>query len=267
MAEILVKAIDATNPDSVKDERGCYKRGYPVCVMPDGHSWGTQENLPTFVVVKLPGVSVDDIKQYIEPWKKQLSFNINSSNLVTDTFNLTITATKVNNTNNKGKITKAEVETFINNWNGVVTGFGNNSVSFDIVIFDAIKSKSFWNNINVNNIVFSEISYTQGGGIHRVQADYSAMNVNANGVEHLVTIKGGSIVSHDTLNKIVIFDITRQDVRTAFENHIKSKLENVIVRRQFYISSSFMNTVESANGTYTTDLATLQSNILNKLND
>jgi len=67
MAEILVKAIDYSNPDAIKDKRGCYKRGMPVVVMPDGHPWGARERLPRFVVLKLPGISVDRVLKYIEP--------------------------------------------------------------------------------------------------------------------------------------------------------------------------------------------------------
>lgn len=67
MAEILIKAIDATHPDPEKDRRGCYKRGMPVVVMPDGHQWGKDERLPKFVVIKLPGVSVEKVRKYIEP--------------------------------------------------------------------------------------------------------------------------------------------------------------------------------------------------------
>ena len=67
MAEILIKAVDATNPDATKDRVGCYKRGMPVVVMPDGHPWGTEETLPRFVVIKIPGVPVETIQKYIEP--------------------------------------------------------------------------------------------------------------------------------------------------------------------------------------------------------
>jgi hypothetical protein len=66
-AEILVKAVDVTHPDSVKDRRGSYKRGMPVVVMPDGHQWGTKEGPPLFVVIKIPGVPVAKIRKYIEP--------------------------------------------------------------------------------------------------------------------------------------------------------------------------------------------------------
>lgn len=72
MCEILVKATNATHPDPDTDRRGCYKRGYPVVVMPDGHPWGTEERLPLFVVIKLPGVEVETALKYIEPWQDAL---------------------------------------------------------------------------------------------------------------------------------------------------------------------------------------------------
>lgn len=67
MSEILVKARDHTHPDPIKDQRGAYKRGMPVCVMPDGHTWGSAEGLPAFVVLKLPGISVERVRQFLEP--------------------------------------------------------------------------------------------------------------------------------------------------------------------------------------------------------
>jgi hypothetical protein len=67
MAEILIKARDHTHPDPIKDQRGAYKRGMPVVVMPDGHEWGASEDLPAFVVLRLPGISVERVQQFLEP--------------------------------------------------------------------------------------------------------------------------------------------------------------------------------------------------------
>jgi hypothetical protein len=66
MAEILIKAVSAVHPDAAKDARASYKRGMPVVVMPDGHVWGTEEKLPAFVVLKLPGVPVSKVEKYLE---------------------------------------------------------------------------------------------------------------------------------------------------------------------------------------------------------
>lgn len=67
MAEFLIKAISATHTDPSKDTRGAYKRGDVVVVMPDRHEWGAAEGLPTFVVVKIPGLDVEKAKAFLEP--------------------------------------------------------------------------------------------------------------------------------------------------------------------------------------------------------
>lgn len=33
--------------------------------MPDGHQWGTEERLPKFVVIKIPGISCSQVQKYI----------------------------------------------------------------------------------------------------------------------------------------------------------------------------------------------------------
>lgn len=66
MAEILIKAISVTNSDAAKDLRGCYKRGDPVVIKPDGHEWGAEERLPKFVVVRITGVTVAQVEKYLQ---------------------------------------------------------------------------------------------------------------------------------------------------------------------------------------------------------
>lgn len=67
MAELLVKAVDAVHDDPEVDRRGCYKAGDIVACQPDGHPWGACECLPTFLVVRIPGLSVADARRYTEP--------------------------------------------------------------------------------------------------------------------------------------------------------------------------------------------------------
>ena len=67
MAEFLIKAVDETHSDPVEDQRGCYKRGDIVVVMPDGHEWGKEEGLPKFVVVKIPDLAVSKARKYTDP--------------------------------------------------------------------------------------------------------------------------------------------------------------------------------------------------------
>jgi hypothetical protein len=64
MAEVLIKAFNASHYDPVKDRRGCYKRGDLVVSVPDGHGWGRDERLPRFWRVRIPNVAVFMLESY-----------------------------------------------------------------------------------------------------------------------------------------------------------------------------------------------------------
>jgi hypothetical protein len=66
MAEILVRAVDGTCVDPFANPL----RGMPVVVMEDGHVWGKCECLPEYVVIKVPGVAADVVREYTKtcPW-------------------------------------------------------------------------------------------------------------------------------------------------------------------------------------------------------
>jgi hypothetical protein len=77
MAEILLMAINKTHSVPAKDAAGCYKRGDPVIVRDDGHTWGSQEakapiNGGSFVIIKLPGVPRAKVEKYLASQKDDL---------------------------------------------------------------------------------------------------------------------------------------------------------------------------------------------------
>ena len=62
MAEFLIKAVSAANPDPAKDLM-CYKRGDIVVVMPDGHPWGSGErDINKFLIVQVPDMSREEAR-------------------------------------------------------------------------------------------------------------------------------------------------------------------------------------------------------------
>jgi hypothetical protein len=89
--DLLIKASHATNADTLKNVRGCYKRGQLVLIKPTGHEWGREEAKPPaeggkFVIVRLlredgvtPVWSVGDepparVTRYMEPERSDLVF-------------------------------------------------------------------------------------------------------------------------------------------------------------------------------------------------
>lgn len=76
MAELLIKAKEPWNndidtPKMTKDELVAFnarsRKGDIIVVRPDGWKWGSEECPPRFVVVKLKGVAVEDVKHYEQP--------------------------------------------------------------------------------------------------------------------------------------------------------------------------------------------------------
>jgi hypothetical protein len=67
MAELLIKATDAHNPDAIKDRRGCYKRGDPVIAFRDGWSWGRLETTPTFWRIRVPNADRFQMGPFCQP--------------------------------------------------------------------------------------------------------------------------------------------------------------------------------------------------------
>ena len=89
--DLLIKAVDATNADTLKNLRGCYKRGQLVLIKPTGHEWGREEAKPPaeggkFVIVRLlrddgvtPVWALGEpmparVARYLEPERSDLVF-------------------------------------------------------------------------------------------------------------------------------------------------------------------------------------------------
>lgn len=80
MAEILIRIVNNTNSDPVKDA-WCYKAGDPVLVMPDNWVWGRCESKAQwiadgntaaswpggFAIIKVPGAPVSDFAAHVAP--------------------------------------------------------------------------------------------------------------------------------------------------------------------------------------------------------
>ncbi len=79
MAELLVRAskhwMDDLKQTDINKMSGGEKEAYDartqigdiIVVKPDGWVWGKEECLPTFLIVKLPGISVDTVEHFTQP--------------------------------------------------------------------------------------------------------------------------------------------------------------------------------------------------------
>jgi hypothetical protein len=262
VAELLIKAVSATHADATKGERGCYKRGDPVLVMPDGHAWGSREAMPRFVILKVPGISAEAARPYVAPWTRTLSFVVDSSTPATDAHTMTVSVGAGVAAGGAGGVTREQVEAYLNRWRATVNSVAANAVTFTTVIFQAVASEGFWRR-DVSAVGFTEVSYTQATGSHRVRADYPAA-VSAAEAAFLVTSRGGVITSHNTGARRITFDITRALVRSHFEQDVRDRLEGVWSRRRFRLTDAEVTAAESAGGAVTRTAAQVQAALLDR---
>ena len=256
MAEILIKAVDSSVPDSVDK----WYAARPVVAMPDGHGWGSKEGLPEFYLIKVPGVSVDDVKAYLEEWNHVPTIDVVGSDLVVDGFRIRINSNRVS-ASGKHKLTLAQVESYITGWGGVVVNVANESVTFDVTIYDALASPSFWGLDDMTGFTFVETSYTQGAGSHTIQVLASPYTNKQMG--DAVQGRGGALIPTDS------FSITRDAVRKAFEDDITSKLREMRQdHRRWYVSAAGMVAMAAdPDGVLTVTPAQLANNLVDGLTE
>jgi hypothetical protein len=133
MCEFLVKAIDATHADPVKDLRGCYKRGDIVDVREDGFGWGLEEGPPKFFIVKVPGLKppLDKMKS----WISTVDIVTSAKAGTTDTHTFSIVGTSVRASDGLGEVKLADVQKVLDTKAGVsATTATKNAVSFDLAV-------------------------------------------------------------------------------------------------------------------------------------
>jgi len=271
MCELLISNNKTSvHPDPVVDREGMPKRGDLVAKLPDGHEWGSGERLPNFVILKLPGVKDAVIDFHIRPWYRRINYFIVGSDPVIDGFRIRIETTEYNSNSGEGKITRDMVELYLNKWGASVVSIGDNQVTFDVRILDAIKSQGFWSGVPLNLLGISEINYEQSTGVHTVRVDYSGLlpYLNDENRERAIKFVVGrfSNIFTESLG-VFVGDTDRAVVRQEFQDFIKRRAEGIVVYRKFYLSSAVMDVIEANGGIYTATKAQYLNYIRNKMTE
>lgn len=271
MAELLIKAIDASHADPTKDARGCYKAGDVVVVMDDGWTWGVEEVRPRsqggkFAIVQISGVTAAQVRQYIQMWRRTVSFSVVSSNLPQDRWRLQVSADAgtFNAITNEAKVTQADVENYLGGWNATLIAVADNAVTFEATIFNAATSPSFWSlsPVTIASMSFTEQSYVQATGTHTIALNYAASGFTDQQVATYIRTKGGTVISGGGGSGV--FSITRTVVRNAFQNDLQGRIERVFRRRRYQLSASQLAVLSETPPWTSVTLAQLQSALTDK---
>jgi len=246
-----------------KADKPPHYKGDIVEIRASGASFSGDRELAGFVLVEVPGVPMADYRQYNCKWERLIEFEVVAQDASQDGYRLRMFAATVNGA--LGAITRADAETFIESWGGTVHSFGPNEVVFDVRIYDALTSPAFWGldaDFDISGIEFSEISYDEGTGIHRIEADYSALGNNPSYVEMHVAKNGLVAVSHD--NQVLVYDADRSVAREVFEADLADKTKRKVARRRYHVSAAVVDYIVGQGGRVSTDLSTLAGYIRDK---
>lgn len=258
MAEFLIQALNETAPQR-------YWRGDIIQVYPDG----TVKEPPAAgkCLLLVPGLDLAAAQSQQVEWWRRIDYTVVSSNLPSDSHRLQISATEINANSGLGKISSGRIENYLDNWGATGITFAVNSVTFDLTILDAIKSQGFWRGYDLTGLTLVEVSYTQGSGNHRCRVNYSNSSLTADQLKSAIAENGGTVVSENAGNRTITFDITRQTVRNQFQQDVKHRTEEMIVRRKFRFTEAAVAAMEEAGGLLTVSEGQYNTYFRNKLND
>ena len=259
MAELLILA----QPRTVDDPELQFATGDVVQVRPDGYGWSVGEAPPMFVVLKVPGVTVEAVQQYAYGWMFSPVFSGVDHDLVTDTYTFTLTAPYPGAAQEAG-VTAVKVEAALTSWGAVVTGTGPNSVSVSASIYDVATSPAFWDLDEIVGIQFVELTYVQGTGVHRIGLDYSGSPYKAQAIADRIIRRGGTIISHNAVTKQGAFEIGRDTVREEFKFWCQDKMRQTFRPSRFAFAPADVALALSLGGTVTLTPAQAAAKLVDK---
>jgi len=175
------------------------------------------------------------------------------------------------NASGLGDMTRERAEGYLNKWNAVVQSGTKNSVIFDIWAFDnagapgMLQSEAFWS-ANVDNVIFTEDSYNATTGLHKLTVDYSNTVADPDHAERIVTDAGGIITEH-VENEYLRFDMEGALLGARFRQQTSRKLQEILDKKQFYLTPSAVNTIRANGGILSATLSQFETYINNRIYD
>lgn len=270
MAILMLFDHDKTFADPNVDYLSAPKRGHIIEVYEDSKPFVNPPS-PPWLILKVSNVTKAQVAHYVEPWVRRVDYTVVARSVPQDGWRLDLKTTNPN-VSGRGHITLGQAQDCLNGWNASVIGIVNDALRFDISIFGIATSPTYWNR-DVSSVQFSEVSYDQATGIHRISANFDNVvfppGVTKDRIVAMITravaIRGGSIVS--VVEKTATYDVARDAVIGDFRSAVKLKLEDFIAQKRYRFDSTLVDQILS-NGRYLeVSSAVAQSNLLDRLTE
>lgn len=223
-----------THADAETERRFSYKRGDIVDVL-DGIQWN---GVGPFIALRCATLSKSQVQNRLDSWEWRLRFEVLANDPAIDGWRLrAVNDTQSIGVSAEASLTRARVEALLNRWNASVVSVGAGTVTFDVLIFDAIRSEGFWGDLP-NAVSFVETAYDPSAGLHTVEIDYSTLPAYQqrpqevrNFVRSRISENGGTWLLDDAAGT-TLFSLTRAVVRERFRAEVSDRLG--IWRRRRY---------------------------------
>jgi len=267
LKEILIRNFDSTNPDPVLDLSGCRKRGMVDAIFDSPHEWGSQEGLPKFVVIKcdLTDADLATYEGFRMPWRDNFDYEIMATNPAQGRYSIRIFELNVSpgGANSIIGAKAAFIEGYLTRWGCTSIVVGTNQVSFNIALWDAVRSVEFWDvdATTLSNISFVLNSYSSQTGIANITATYPLsfqLQVSRKIVE-----RGGTIISSGSTS--TQFTIERSILLQKFSDDIKRKAQKIYMYQRFRVNSTQMDLIVASGGFIELTKAQLVSALLDSM--
>lgn len=264
---VLVRATDSNQSDGPMKQYA----GTPVHADLTNQYVGGQVLPDFFQIVITDAASLQQIRDaYIVRWNQIIDYEQVSHDPVTDTYQLEVfTKPEYVSASGNARITRDQVENFLNEWNATVNGISLGRVSFTARMRDAIWSNGFWG-MNVSQADFSEIAYDSATGVHtmEVDADNIASVIRSEVAGMIINRCGSSaIISAHPIKKEFTFECGRSTVRDAFKEDVKQAVDGVYGIRRWRITQAMIDLAIAAGGSIDVKKAQLLPYLHNLLDD
>ena len=267
--EFLIRNFDSTNPDPGLDRAGCRTRGICDAVMPEGHSWGTAECLPKFVIIKcdLTDAELAAYEGMRKIWRDVFDYEVTATRPATGQYDVRIfeTAAGVSSQNAITGAKATKIEGYLTRWGCESVTAGTNEITFTFVLWNAVRSVEFWD-ISASQLAtlsFNLDNYTAPIGTVTVtvaeKTDPKEINQQVQMVTRKIEERGGTITN--TAYPNFTFTIDRTAILTNFRADVKRKAETTFMYQQHRIKATVMDQIVEAGGVATLTKAQLVSAI------
>ena len=207
----------------------------------------SQQELMHNVGITITTGTFSQIKAYEQRWYSDLVHQQQQLSVVDDIWQVALSMSNVGQ-NNYGALTKQQVEDYLTqHWNITPTEIKVNLIEFTEPVFEVAISPHMLGTTPravLDNITFTQVAYNEETGVHDIKGDYSATQLNPDGVARAVSTFY-EILSRDDSTKEIVFRAPRIIIFREFEEDANIRLANVDERENGLLSINKMRIQEA----------------------